>query len=74
MHETRTKIGTWLGFLLILIWCLLPIAWIISLSFKGPDETAAGSPQARPGPAAVAQPVSPENSGRNEVRQDREGN
>jgi membrane protease subunit HflK len=35
---------------------------------------AAGSPQTRPVPAAVAQPVSPENSGRNEVRQDREGN
>jgi len=48
MHETRTKIGTWLGFLLILIWCLLPVAWIISLSFKGPTETAAGSPQFLP--------------------------
>ena len=48
MHETRTKIGTWVGFLLILIWCLLPIAWIISLSFKGPTETAAGSPQFLP--------------------------
>jgi multiple sugar transport system permease protein len=36
------------GFLLILIWCLLPVAWIISLSFKGPTETAAGSPQFLP--------------------------
>src|SRR6185436_4738659 len=46
--ETRTRIGTWVGFLLILVWCLLPIAWIISLSFKGPTETAAGSPQFLP--------------------------
>jgi len=35
---------------------------------------AADSPQTRPVPAAVAQPVSPVNSGRNDVRQDREGN
>ena len=48
MHETRTKIGTWVGFLLILVWCLLPVVWIISLSFKGPNETAAGSPQFLP--------------------------
>jgi multiple sugar transport system permease protein len=48
MNQTRTKIGTWVGFLLILIWCLLPVAWIISLSFKGPTETAAGSPQFLP--------------------------
>ena len=46
--ETRTRIGTWVGFLLILVWCLLPIVWIISLSFKGPTETAAGSPQFLP--------------------------
>jgi multiple sugar transport system permease protein len=48
MNETRNKIGTWVGFLLILVWCLLPVAWIISLSFKGPTETAAGSPQFLP--------------------------
>ena len=48
--DTRpaTKIGTWVGFLLILVWCLLPVVWIISLSFKGPTETAAGSPQFLP--------------------------
>jgi multiple sugar transport system permease protein len=45
---TRTKIGTWVGFVLILVWCLLPVVWILSLSFKGPDETAAGSPQFLP--------------------------
>ena len=48
MNETRTKIGTWAGFLFILVWCLLPVVWIISLSFKGPTETAAGSPQFLP--------------------------
>src|SRR4051794_9746378 len=46
--ERRTKIGTWVGFLAILIWCLLPVVWIISLSFKGPTETAAGSAQFLP--------------------------
>src|SRR3954470_11594833 len=48
MNETRNKIGTWIGFVLILVWCLLPVVWIISLSFKGPTETAAGSPQFLP--------------------------
>ena len=48
MNETRTKIGTWAGFLFILVWCLLPVVWIISLSFKGPKETAVGSPQFLP--------------------------
>jgi multiple sugar transport system permease protein len=40
--------GIWAGFALIMIWCLLPIAWIISLSFKSVDETAVGSPQFLP--------------------------
>ncbi len=48
MHETRNKIGTLIGFGLILVWCLLPVVWIISLSFTGPTETAAGSPQFLP--------------------------
>jgi len=48
MSERRNKVGTWVGFLMILVWCLLPVAWIISLSFKGPNETAAGSPQFLP--------------------------
>ncbi len=38
-------LGTWFGFALIMIWCLLPVVWIISLSFKSPAETTAGSPQ-----------------------------
>ena len=44
----KTNAGTWIGFVLILVWCLLPVAWIISLSFKTPAETAAGSPQFLP--------------------------
>jgi multiple sugar transport system permease protein len=40
--------GTILGAVLILVWCLLPIAWIISLSFKPVQETATGSPQFLP--------------------------
>ena len=37
-----------IGGILILVWCLLPIVWIISLSFKPQAETAAGSPQFLP--------------------------
>jgi multiple sugar transport system permease protein len=48
MNATRNKIGTWVGFVAILVWCLLPVVWILSLSFKGTDETAAGSPQFLP--------------------------
>jgi multiple sugar transport system permease protein len=44
----KTSIGTWIGFALILLWCLLPVVWIISLSFKPVAETAAGSPQFLP--------------------------
>lgn len=48
MHERRNKIGTIIGFIVVLVWCLLPVVWILSLSFKGPGETAAGSPQFLP--------------------------
>jgi multiple sugar transport system permease protein len=48
MNKTRNKIGTWVGFAFILVWCLLPVAWMISLSFKGVTETAEGSPQFLP--------------------------
>ena len=46
--KNKTNIGTGIGFVLILVWCLLPVVWIISLSFKSVDETAAGSPQFLP--------------------------
>jgi multiple sugar transport system permease protein len=48
MNRGRSILGTWAGFLVILVWCLLPVVWILSLSFKGPDETAAGSPHFLP--------------------------
>jgi multiple sugar transport system permease protein len=46
--KKKTGIGTWIGFALIMVWCLLPVAWIISLSFKSVEETSAGSPQFLP--------------------------
>lgn len=46
--DTKTKVGTGFGFVAILVWCLLPIAWIVSLSFKTVDETNTGSPQFLP--------------------------
>ncbi len=46
--DVKEQAGTWVGFVLILVWCLLPVLWIVSLSFKGPAETAAGSPHFLP--------------------------
>jgi len=46
--KQKTGIGTWIGFALIMIWCLLPVAWIISLSFKSVEETSTGSAQFLP--------------------------
>ncbi len=46
--KNKAGIGTGVGFALILVWCLLPVVWIISLSFKSPDETAVGSAQFLP--------------------------
>ncbi|MDR7252568.1 multiple sugar transport system permease protein [Nocardioides sp. BE266] len=44
----KTSVGTWIGFVLIMLWCLFPVAWIISLSFKSVGETGAGSAQFLP--------------------------
>jgi multiple sugar transport system permease protein len=46
----KSKIGPGAiaGFIVILVWCLLPVAWIISLSFKSLDETTTGSAQFLP--------------------------
>ncbi len=38
----------WVGFAAILVWCLLPVVWILSLSFKPVTETSVGSPQFLP--------------------------
>lgn len=44
----KTTIGTWIGFIAIMLWCLFPVAWIVSLSFKSEGETATGSAQFLP--------------------------
>jgi multiple sugar transport system permease protein len=44
----KNTIGIGVGFVLILVWCLLPVAWIIALSFKSAGETGVGSPQFLP--------------------------
>lgn len=46
--KAKLSPGVIVGAVLILLWCLLPIAWILSLSFKPVEETAAGSPQFLP--------------------------
>jgi len=33
-----------IGVLLIMVWCLLPVAWIISLSFKSQESITVGNP------------------------------
>ena len=42
--DLKEKIGTTVGVALILAWCLLPVAWIISLSFKSQEAVTNGSP------------------------------
>jgi multiple sugar transport system permease protein len=46
--KQRLGPGVIVGFIVILIWCLLPVAWILSLSFKSVAETTSGSPQFLP--------------------------
>ncbi|NYJ02708.1 multiple sugar transport system permease protein [Nocardioides thalensis] len=40
----KQKIGIIVGVVLILIWCLLPVAWIISMSFKDEASITVGNP------------------------------
>ena len=42
--KTKNRIGIVVGAVLILTWCLLPVAWIISLSFKSQESITTGSP------------------------------
>jgi multiple sugar transport system permease protein len=49
----KMGVGHWIGFVLILVWCLLPVAWIISLSLKPVTETTTGSPQFLPKSATL---------------------
>ena len=46
--RSKMGVGHWIGFALILVWCLLPVVWIISLSLKPVAETTTGSPQFLP--------------------------
>nr|WP_242680290.1 carbohydrate ABC transporter permease [Nocardioides sp. IC4_145] len=39
----KQKIGLGVGLAAILVWCLLPVAWIISLSFKSQQAVSNGS-------------------------------
>ena len=43
MKNLKTNLGTLVGVVLILLWCLLPVAWIISLSFKSQAAVDNGS-------------------------------
>jgi multiple sugar transport system permease protein len=40
---TMKKVGLVLGVALVLVWCLLPVAWIVSLSFKSQDAVSNGT-------------------------------
>lgn len=46
--EKKNNLLTGVGFIAILVWCLLPVVWILSLSFKSEAETTTGSPQFLP--------------------------
>jgi multiple sugar transport system permease protein len=45
--------ATGIGFIAILVWCLLPIVWIVSVSLKPAAETSSGSPQFLPEDATL---------------------
>ena len=38
------RLGVPLGVLIILVWCLLPVVWIVSLSFKSEESVTTGNP------------------------------
>jgi len=40
----KRKIGLVLGIVVIMVWCLLPVVWMVSLSFKSADAVTVGSP------------------------------
>ncbi len=46
--RAKMSVGAWVGLVLVMIWCLLPIAWILSLSMKPVAETTTGSPRFLP--------------------------
>ncbi len=44
----KSTVGTWIGFIVILVWCLLPVVWIVMVSLKPVGETTSGSPRFLP--------------------------
>lgn len=48
------RLGTAIGVAVILLWCLLPVAWIVSLSFKSQEAVTNGSPGFFPKPGGTA--------------------
>lgn len=48
------KVGIVVGVLVILVWCLLPVAWIISMSFKDEASITNGNPGFLPGDGTFA--------------------
>lgn len=44
MKNLKNRVGIVIGCVLILFWCLLPVVWIISLSFKSQEAITNGSP------------------------------
>jgi multiple sugar transport system permease protein len=42
--EIAQRVGTGVGVALVLGWCLLPVVWIVSLSFKSQQAVTNGSP------------------------------
>ncbi len=53
MKNNNTGAASWFGLAAIMVWCLLPVVWIISLSFKSLEETTAGSAQFLPKDATL---------------------
>jgi len=43
--KQRMSPAHWAGFVVILVWCLLPVVWILMVSLKPVGETTTGSPQ-----------------------------
>jgi len=54
MKGTWNKVGLVVGVALVLVWCLLPVAWIISLSFKSQESVTVGNPGFFPGEGTFA--------------------
>jgi multiple sugar transport system permease protein len=50
----KQKIGIVIGVVLILLWCLVPVAWIISMSFKDEASITNGNPGFLPGDGTFA--------------------